>query len=59
MNLPKEYEEDVAFLKKDFGLTDEEIEGFLEFFDVHIEKDEKANRRVVNIGPKENNKQEA
>ncbi len=49
MNYPKRYEDDVSSLKKDFGLTDDEIEGYLEFFDAFIEE-EKPFERVVNIG---------
>lgn len=49
MKYPKHYEDDIDSLKKDFGLTDEEIEGFLEFFDAFKEE----NKRVINIGPKE------
>jgi len=55
MNYPND---EVDSLKKDFGLTDEEIEGFLEFFDEHIEevKEIADGIRVINIGSKEENK---
>jgi hypothetical protein len=47
--------DEIESLKKDFGLTNEEIEGFLEFFDECIEETE-SNGRVINIGSKEEDK---
>lgn len=47
--------DEIESLKKDFGLTDEEIDGFLEFFDEYIEEAEN-NGRVINIGSKKEEK---
>ena len=48
--LNKELEKDLESLRNNYGLTEEEIEGFLEFF---TEKKVK-NRRTLNSGSKNN-----
>jgi hypothetical protein len=52
MMLTKELEKDLESLRNSFGLTEEEIEGFLEFF---TEKKVK-NSRILNSGSKNNDK---
>lgn len=58
MNYPgiyrKQYRDDIDILRKDFGLTEEEIEGFIEFFDIHIkDAQNEVGNRVINTGPNE------